>query len=280
MGFFQSTPGCHTFDCSCAGMFSMMLNINFVFISIFCLSCADRSLPIVSVQMVPPKKPFPQMAAEVAVLERNRGMFEREHMKQLHEVFKLEMLNAKGRIKSLVETSLAPFKMQRRASAFLSKNTDGKRDCVGCGFAVKVNLLPPPPVSNLIKEKIDAMERLRSRHEMKMFQQAQQEMKALTDIVVRELEVEIVEQVKQNALPKASSFLEDARHESLHSEASVRIEPSDDIYGSISLLASKMENRRDDGENSLRRAFIDLYGKLLQAEFGMISDALHFSLSH
>lgn len=250
-------------------------------------STAPDDLPILQVKLGPPKRPLPEVEAEVSLLDHDRESLETDLMSHLNDVYEKTLSAAKAEIDNLVATTSRPSlrsSSSRKASAvaFLEEQSRGKAATSGPGsaFGVQLNILPAPPTDASVQSAMEKMESKRSREEKLLFAQASEEMQALTSIVLDALGAALAGRTTSlRSSSKRSSaglgFVELAsRRAGLPALANVRIAAADEAFPRVSDLVKDMESRRDKAESAERSAILELELKLLRAENEMIQHAL------
>jgi hypothetical protein len=106
-------------------------------------------------------------------------------MAQVLAAYNSELAHAEQRIRDAVARASAQL-AARRSTSFLGIKEVAAEDTSAFNVKVKTHAVADPDAS--VKQKIDLMEHKRSKQEKDRLTEQAKEMKALTDIVVRELE--------------------------------------------------------------------------------------------
>mmetsp|Transcript_56765 Transcript_56765/g.164383 ORF Transcript_56765/g.164383 Transcript_56765/m.164383 type:complete len:256 (-) Transcript_56765:39-806(-) len=220
---------------------------------------AASSLPIVEVKLGPPQVAWPEVAAEVAKLERIRESRQSGLLESLRVVRDAEIVEAKALIDQLIaqewhSQSAVPGSHGLAKLSFLQRGPNAD-------FTLKLAVMPVARPDPRIQDKIDLMERTREEMEQDVFQQAKDEMKALTSIVLKQLRASLTDAHRDVAGP---SFIQNAN---------VRLRASDDAFPRVSDMIQDMQLRRDRAESEDRKQILMLELGLLQAENDMIRAA-------
>lgn len=274
------------------------------------LQALPEALPVVQLRLAPPKRPYPEVSAEIGSLELDRERAEAALKQHLRSAYDAALTSAKARINTLVSAAAPPCAAGRRAVAFLRRGeTIVRRGSAGGGgglaasdeaFAVQVTVFPHHVPDASIRTAIDQIEAKRARLEERLFQQAEAEMAALTSLVVDELG-RILSSHAGDAQPRNRpapsiprlsllgqgyrrsrqnqggtsriAFLQRAQQR-LPAQANIRIMAADVGFPRIADLVEDMERRRDRAEDSERSHILQLELLLLKEVDEAIEAAL------
>lgn len=227
-------------------------------------------LPNIELSLAPPLHPWPQVAAELGKLEESRERFEAGKMYQLQMEFNKATLAAPRQIGDIVGRTMRVFddpvlakdvfaqrsapKLMKAATVFRQTPQDALGSSV---LSVKVNVAPASPPDPALRASIDNIENERSEKEAtNVFESALAEVKALTDFILSELEVEIQRNVDNIVGARAVSFLQ-AFSEQSPSQANVRVVPAKELYPTVASMVEEMELRRDLTESLETRRILE-----------------------
>lgn len=239
---------------------------------------SQQDLPVLTVKLVPPKKPFPEVADHVRHLNIAREERETILRGNLLLAYNAERVRASAKIKEMVSEVLGQPK-----TSFLQRRPQQDRQPSEASFQVKVSLTQVAQPDPSVEAVIDAMESKRSTLEEDLFKQARAEMSGLTSLVLEQLSQSLAQRIKGPSPRRGATiaFLEHVAmqpysknmHGSLQ-QANVRIQASSSAFPRVSDLIQEMQANRDQAENKERRDILDLELRLLQAENELISSAL------
>merc|ERR1712183_63069 len=225
---------------------------------------APESLPVVNVRLAAPKHPLPEVAAEIAALEKQREQLEADLMDKLQAAFDTALASAKSRINKMIASSMQLNTGGSQTSFLQASEAD---------FAIRVSTVAVPAPDPSIKGVMDKIEAKRNDAETKLLEQAASEMQGLTDIVLNELGAQIeahAASLKTEA--KHASFLA-VSSKALPAQADLRVE-SGAAFPTIASMVQGMEARRDSAESQAASKVLELELKLLQEENDMIKSSL------
>ena len=259
------------------------------------------TLPIISLSLAPPIKPYPEVASEIGLLDAKRDIVEKDLYDLLDKAYNASLARARGDLLHVVQRHMQAFKgasfsshvaQQHRphhAAAFL----EGKESATD--FEIKVNVVDVAQSSKDTVSAIELVDKTWTAGERKMFQQACREFDWLTDIVKKELKADLVEasnkflrsssrltssgmnlRASSHASAWESALTTSSARSSLKSGvANVRLAPSDTKWPRISELIQDMLLRADKHHEQAQAKILDLQLRLLQAENAIIKEGLH-----
>jgi len=120
-------------------------------------------------------------------------------------------------------------------------------------------------------EEVRDIEQRRGQTEQQLYREACSELKALTNILLRDMAEGLRHRSQSPTVPKAS-FLE--MRSRLPDQVNVRVSSSTHGFPRVLDLVQAMEKRRDVAESRGRQRVLELELKLLQAERAMVAEAL------
>jgi hypothetical protein len=220
-------------------------------------------LPILSLKLVPAVKSLTEVNAEARKLEHQREKSELALAQMLQRAFETELADAKVEINGLV----AKMARTHRFASFLQTQQHGVAPGSLAGFTVKVSLVEPGRPDPSALAVMAKLERKRSALEESLFNQAREEMKALTAVVLKTLEANL-------AAPHRLGFLETRVSSGLSPEANVRIGSSESAFPRVADVVREMEFKRDRAETQVRKTILGKELELLKAETEMVREAL------
>jgi len=233
----------------------------------------QEAVPNIEISLAPPVHPWPQVAAELGNLEESRENIENSNMAKLQKEFNEATLDARRRVGDVIGSAMRAFDDPKLTNVLLAARTAPKsvsmlrqlpQDIVGASaLSVKVNAFAPNPPDPMLRADIDDIESLRSNKESDMFESALEDLKALSSFVMKELEVQVHDQVNgivggtaQTAMLRSSAFLED-RSRQLPAQSNIRAVPTDMKYPTVASMVQDMESRRDISENLARKRILE-----------------------
>jgi len=214
---------------------------------------APEGLPNIELSLEPPLHPWPQVAAELGKLEETRERIENVNMDQLTLEFNKAGVEARHRIGDVVGRAMRVFDDPALAHKIFTKRNGPKlatvfrqtpQEALGSSvLSVKVNVVPASPPDASLRARVDNIEYQRSDKEREnVFESAFAEVRALTDFVVNELEVQIQRNVNSIVGSRALTF---RQQQSLPSQSNVRVVPTEAGYPTVASMVQDMEVRRD-----------------------------------
>jgi len=248
---------------------------------------AADDLPTINIRLVPPRQPHAQVQAEIGLLEdKSKGVEERLRG-LLQQAYNATLLDAYAGFAQIIEDTVLRhseiFDEQRLgksinggylgASSFIAEQQNT--------FAIKLNMLAPPPPPLEVKNMLRQLARKRSQQEIQVFEQACREFAALTMIVQKEFEERIHESLgnhanKVNGLgPRVSSFLSKSSATHLPNQVNVRVVAADAKWPSVTDIIQDMQRRQDHKDDSVRELVFNMEMKLLEAENDMMETTLN-----
>jgi len=246
--------------------------------------CLCVPAQILDVRLAPPKRPLPQVAAEVAVLEGQRDSAEKELVTRLKAASTSVLATARNEVAASIASGLrAALDMGTDASRpsflqslALARKTRNDAD----GFDVKLSTVATAVPDDSIQALIEKIEYKRENAETRIFEQACSEMAALKQIALNALEA----QTRACALKAFGakpatpvSFLSSSRqkHQSrLPDMTNVRVGASSEPFPTIGDFVEGMEKRRDVAESQGRALIIEAEMNMLQELNGMMKEEL------
>lgn len=234
----------------------------------------QEEYPSVELSLAPPLHPWPQIAAEIGNLEHSRENTEHENMDQLQREFNKAAVEARHRIGDVIGRLMHGFddpKLEHilspngPAGASASLRQLPQETLGSSALAVKVNVLPATPPDPALRTNVENIEYYRAGQEKDMFKSALGDVKALTDFVLNELEVQVQERMSSIAgavalarVPRDAQMLEGRlRSGQLPAQSNVRVAPNDVTYPTLVSMAQAMEARRDIAENLVRARILE-----------------------
>lgn len=233
----------------------------------------QEALPNIELSLAPPLHPWPQVAAEIGNLEESREANENANMAKLQREFNKATLDARLRVGDVIGSAMRAFDDPKVLNAFLAQRHIAKsvsmlrqlpQDTVGSSaLSVKVNAFAPNPPDVMLRADIDDIESLRSNKESDMIESALEDLKALSNFVIKELEVQVHDQVNdivgatsQTGMLKSFAFLQ-GRAMQLPAQSNIRAVPTDTKYPTLASMVQEMETRRDVSENLERKRILE-----------------------
>jgi len=223
---------------------------------------SPSDLPVLALNLVPPRSPFPEVTEQVHRYELAREKKESALQRSLKQAYDGELARANQKIQETVKSAFS-------GVSFLQQVSKGSRS----SFRVKVSLTEPSHMDASIKSTVDAMEQKRSVLEQGLFTQAKNEMSALTSIVLAELERSLARKSSQISARRVA-FLQSKSAARMSPSANVRIRAARFGFPRIADLIQEMQQKRDRVESQERKLILQLQLGLLQAENEMIVTAL------
>jgi len=226
--------------------------------------------PNIELSLAPPLHPWPQVAAELGKLEESREHVEAGNMYQLQLEFNKAAVAVPRQIGDIVGRAMRVFddpvlakeifaqrgthKLMQLSTVFRQTPQEALASSV---LSVKVNVAPASPPDPSLRARIDNVEYQRSKKEKdNLFESALAEVKALTDFILSELEVQIRRNVNSMVGTRALSFLQTLSEQS-PSQANVQVVPARESYPTVASMVNDMEMRRDLTENLERRRVLE-----------------------
>jgi len=251
-------------------------------------SLDPAELPTIDVKVAPPNLAFPEVMAEVRRLDHVRESAESALMQRLNAVYAAAVKDAQSRVDHLVETAMAPAIVGRLPGghvAFLGQRSRNVMASATPAFTAKLHLIPRPTPDSSLQKHVDELESARAEVEQRMFQEACEEMRGLTSIVLSELGRALATRFGHSRqlasmASRPLSFLGSSQRvavsgsSGLPEQANIRISAGSEAYPRLSELIQDMEMRRDRAETQERSTILDMEMRLLKAEQDMISRAL------
>ena len=220
------------------------------------VAAVARSDPIVNLRLSPPADPLPQVSKLIGGLEADRRSVEADAEQSLQVAFDHAVANGRARIHEVVAN--AAVGARGGSVAFLAEKA-----VVGQGkFLLKVS--PAQAPSGAVRSGVVRLDRVLASEEKALTQQACREMGLLVDVVAGMLKSELV--AASASRSRVASFLASG------GDLNVRLSASD-AYPTVAGLVTEMEDRRADGEASLRQRIAEMQLKLLQELNGFVSQA-------
>jgi len=227
-----------------------------------------ETLPNIELSLAPPLHPWPQVAAELGVLEQSRELIEGTSMRELQQEFNKATIDARKRIGDAVGRAMRVFDDPALTQKILAKREASKsavafrqapQEAAGSSvLSVKVDVVPASPPSASLRARIDDIEYQRSASEKEdIFESARAEAKALSDFVVNEFEVQIQRHVNNIVGARASSFLQKSAG-LLPPQANVRVVQTIGAYPTVATMVQDMEARRDLSQNLERKRLLEM----------------------
>lgn len=230
-------------------------------------------VPNLELSLAPPPHAWPQVAAELGALEEGREQMENANMNKLRAEFNDAAVRARRRIGDVIGSAMRAFDDAAATNAIHTARRIDPRVATSFrqapqsdgapALSVKVSVMPPSPPDPALKASIDNMEYRRSDEERAGFEQAQAELKALTDFVVHELQVQIqghsnsaLSVVKPVRQSRSTSFLQAAGGQ-LPAQTNVRVVPADVAYPTVASMVQDMESRRDIAEDLEKKRIME-----------------------
>lgn len=231
--------------------------------SFFCVASVvvaalTRGDPIVNVRLSPPADPLPQVSKLIVGLEAERRGAEADSERSLQAAFDHAVADGRARIHEVVAN--AAVHAHGESVAFLAEKTvegQGK-------FLLKVS--PPQAPSGAVRSGVVRLDRVLVSEEKALTQQACREMGLLVDVVAGMLKSEMGAARSSVSRGRVASFLAGS------GDLNVRLSASD-AYPTVAELVAEMEDRRAEGEASLRQRIAEMQLKLLQELNGFVSQA-------
>jgi hypothetical protein len=230
---------------------------------LFCMASGavaafSQSDPVVNLRLAPPADPLPQASKLIGGLEAERRSVEAEAEGLLQAAFDRAVADGRARIHEVVANSAA--RAGGGAVAFLADEVVG-----GQGkFLLKVS--PPQAPSGAVRSGIVRLDRVLASEERALTQQGCREMGLLVDVVAGMLKSELSSAALSGSRSRVASFLAGG------GDLNVRLSASD-AYPTVAELVAEMEDRRAEGEASLRQRIAEMQLKLLQELNGFVSQA-------
>jgi len=240
------------------------------------LELASVRAQILDVRLAPPKRPLPEIAAEVATLDSQREKVEQELSQKLKTVYASTLATARMEVASLVASELrlineAAPKGVARPSFFQARSLRGQQRGRADDFAVKVSAAGLPATDESIKDAMEKIEFKRADAERKLFEQACSELQALKKLALKTLAEQIREAVRKVSAPGAAaqtlSFLaatQSKQASRLPETTNVRVSASDEAFPTIADLVEDMEARRDVAETKGKAMILAMEQNVLQ----------------
>jgi len=235
----------------------------------FFIHCACVRAQVLDVRLAPPKRPLPQVAAEIAALENQRESAEKELVKSLKAASTSVLATARHEVAISVASGLrAASDMGRDEAqpAFLQSLAVARQKRSDAdGFDVKLSTAAAPVPDDSIQALMEKIEFKREDAETRVFEQACSEMSALKKIALNTLEAQLRAFAATSATP--ISFLSSMRHKQqsqLPDMTNVRVGASSDVFPTIGDLVEGMEGRRDVAESQGRALIIETEMNMLQ----------------
>ena len=231
--------------------------------SFFCVASVAvaalaRNDPIVNVRLSPPADPLPQVSKLIGDLEADRRGAEADSERLLQAAFDHAVADGRARIHEVVAN--AAVHAHGGSVAFLAEKAVG-----GQGkFLLKVS--PPQAPSGAVRSGVVRLDRVLASEEKALTQQACREMGLLVDVVAGMLKSEMGAAGSSGSRGRVASFLAGS------GDLNVRLSASD-AYPTVAGLVAEMEDRRAEGEASLRQRISEMQLKLLQELNGFVSQA-------
>lgn len=251
-------------------------------------------LPEIELSLAPPAHPWPQVTSALGNLEEKREQFESVGMEKLHKSYDVVLSSAKKRIGEVIGRAMRIFDDAKVLRGF-GFDQANRRKALAVGFfaqqplkelaqlgeilTVKVNVPPVAPPDPILKVKIEQIERKRTGKEENMFDQAVEEMKGLTDLVLAELEGALQAQISKvfsqggfvqehptHSLTNVTSFMDASLQRQLPKQVNVRSVASDTRYPTVASMVADMQQRRDISEYLEQQFFLEKELELLMAE--------------
>lgn len=239
------------------------------------------TLPIIQVQLAPPHKPLPEVAAALAKMDATRTAQEKEQMMAAEAAYNaswgvaVKVLTASiDRLMKAFENPGSPASFKQAPTSFLAARAEFMEN--KHKLTARINLLASTSPAASLESHIEAIEQKRSKDEANIFKQATSEMAGLTQIVQSEVEAQVAQYANAFILRKTPSFL--TRGGAM--TTNVRVSASTEPFPTVRSLVEGMERGRDASESIIRGRLLELELQLLRAENDLISDRLKSWVEH
>lgn len=240
--------------------------------------------PIIQMRLEPPLKSHPQVTAELHELETSRKTMESTFHARLIKTATAAFQAAKTRIDAIVSKHRHDLSMTRVSGLVPSAqmgfiNSDAHHSTVGADdtIALRLHVFPLSFPPQKIQDQLDSIEGKLTMIEQRLLEQADEEMKHITDIVLSEASTRLnklkLHAERSSTHTRQSAFLETQGTSRM---VDVRIAPATKAFPTIRSLAEAMEERLDASE----RQELDFILKTERDLFTAEVDYLVSSLQH
>lgn len=229
------------------------------------------SLPIIQVELEPPRVPYPEVQASISVMKRKHEEKQRVMFRSLEQAFDNSLKSALSSIDSLIAQLTARLGLHSKTGpSFLTKGVS----------QLKISMLPSAAPDASLERSMKSLERKRDNEEENLFSRATREFQALTHIVLERLKVLFEEELKlRNPTHRNTglSFLALGQHTidtAVFDKVNVRVLPSEKGYPRVADYFQEMEEERTHDEQNVRGRILELQVTLLDAEHRAIQQKL------
>lgn len=233
--------------------------------------------PVIQLRLEPPKKPLPQVAAELRQLEQARKTLEGTFHAHLQKTANVALEQAKKRIDNFVNEHRLSLSVQRTGNSrrlsqmgFVASRSSRERDDAS---RVKINVYPMTPPNPQIRDQIDNIEGKLTTMEKRLLEQAEDEMQRIADIVLSEASARIGTYITRSSNEPAAKASETALVEG-GTQVDVRIAPSAKAFPTVRTLVEEMEQRLDKSERNELDYILKMEKELFEAELAYLVGTL------
>lgn len=241
----------------------MHLNVLFLFLLRWaCLASAGDTagLPILEVELSPPKEFMPQVEAVIASEEKDSVSMEQAQLDNLEQAYQVAVASARKKIESLVRNNLRPPGF--RKDSFLSLRSTSAKNARS-EFDVRLTI---DPASESDKGWDTAIQQIAKK--------GYKEEHAFFDAVEKDfamLEKAVLIMLQDNLQKKSPIFLQ---LKTLSGKANVRVKPSSAGWPRLADLVSNWRDVHDVRWRSIRGKVIEIQSRYLAALNKIIDESL------
>jgi hypothetical protein len=217
-------------------------------------------LPILEVELAPPKEFMPQVDAMIASKERDSSSLEKAQLERLERAYQAAVISARKKIEDLVRNILVHPSF-RKGSFLAIHSTSAQKN--GDEFAVRLTIDSPPDSGKGWDTAIQQIAKKSYKEDREFF-----------DAVVQDfavLEQAILVMVQDALQKKVPIFL---RLQSLPGKANVRVKPSSTGWPRLADLVSDWQDAHDARWHAVRGKVIELQSRYFAAVNKIIEESL------
>jgi hypothetical protein len=216
-------------------------------------------LPILEVELAPPKEFMPQVDAMIASKERDSSSLEKAQLNRLERAYQAAVISARKKIEDLVRNLLV--RPSFRKGSFLAiHSTSAAKN--GDEFAVRLTIDSPPESGKGWDTAIQRIAK-KSYKDREFFDAVVQDF-----VVLEQAVLVMVQDALQNKVP---IFL---RLRSLPGKANVRVKPSSTGWPRLADLVSDWQDAHDARWHAVRGKVIELQSRYFAAVNKIIEESL------